>query len=1056
MRRGRSKPNGIAMLRKGAEKLASKRVKGTPAETDSRDADTLIHELQVHQIELEMQNEELLRAQAEIEESRTKYVDLYDCAPVGYLTFDEEGLILELNLPAAQFLGMERRSLISKPFSLFLQSDSQETFYFHRRGVLRRSTKQTCDLVLKRKDKALIDIQMESIAVTAKGSPAIRSILTDITERERAKSVLRASEERYRSYVDVTGAVGWTTNPNGEVVEDLPSWRRFTGQSEEEIRGTGWTTALHPEDVEHTLNAWNKAVLNKTAYEVEYRMRKYDGAYRLFLARGAPVFGRDGSVREWVGTCIDITDRKAAEEALRESEDRLGLALVSSHMGIWEWDRDANEVFQSPESHKILGSKEASRSLKSFSNLLHPDDRHHAVAAISRMPVDHPEFGTDFRIIRPDGSVRWVAIAGRGYFDDKGVMLRVLGTIQDVTDRKEAEHRQYLLNEIMNVLNDPPALTDPLSLIVAAIQRGMGFDAVGIRLRSGEDYPYFVQNGFSHDFLLAEDSLTVHAQDGGLCRDENGNYSLECTCGLVISGKVEPQNPLFTPRGSCWTNNSFPLLDLPPSRDPRLHPRNRCIHEGYASVALIPIRANREIVGLLQLNDRKKDRFTLDIIHFFEGIGASIGVALMRKDAESQIKKAHEVLEQRVEERTSELREANEEVRLQTEGRKQTEAALYQAQKMEAIGTLAGGIAHDFNNILAAIIGFAEMMEEDAAPSSSEQRRAERIRKAGFRGRDLVKQILTFSRQTSHEKEPVELTELIEEGLKLLRPTLPSTIAITTRILAKESVTLADSVQIHQILMNLCTNAAHAMGEKGGLLEISLEAANFSPGDSVPDPYMTATDYLKLSVRDTGCGMEEETLKRIFDPFFTTKLPGEGTGLGLSVVHGIVKDHHGCVVVDSRRGKGSTFHVYLPKLEASVVAKIKDATASPRGSERILFVDDEQMMIDLNKERLRSLGYKVAVFVSSKKALDVFRKRSDRFDLVITDYTMPDLTGIELAEELFKIRPEIPVILYSGAKDLSLPGRAKKAGIREFLEKPLTKMELAQAIRRALDAKPKG
>ena len=209
-------------------------------------------------------------------------------------------------------------------------------------------------------------------------------------------------------------------------------------------------------------------------------------------------------------------------------------------------------------------------------------------------------------------------------------------------EQKRAEHRQHLAAEILGILNDPSALTDAINYILTAIKRETGFEAVGIRLRSDDDFPYFVQEGFSNDFLLTENSLVVRTKDGGPCRDKNGNYSLECTCGLVISGQTDPANPLFTPGGSCWTNNSFPLLDLPIDQDPRLHPRNRCIHEGFLSVALIPIRANQEIIGLLQLNDRKKDRFTLDMIHFYEGISASIGVALMRKQAEQALGESEE------------------------------------------------------------------------------------------------------------------------------------------------------------------------------------------------------------------------------------------------------------------------------------------------------------------------------------------------------------------------------------------------------------------------------
>jgi GAF domain-containing protein len=212
-----------------------------------------------------------------------------------------------------------------------------------------------------------------------------------------------------------------------------------------------------------------------------------------------------------------------------------------------------------------------------------------------------------------------------------------------VTERKEAEHRQHLATEILGILNDPSTLVDSIHLILAAIKQGQGFDAVGIRLRSGDDFPYFIQNGFSQDFLLTENTLIARDESGGSCREKNGSISLECICGLVISGQTDPTNPLFTEGGSCWTNNSKQILDLPAEQDPRLHPRNNCIRQGYQSLAFIPIRANREIVGLLQLNDRRKGCFTLDMIHFFEGISAGIGVALIRKQTEEALRKSEKV-----------------------------------------------------------------------------------------------------------------------------------------------------------------------------------------------------------------------------------------------------------------------------------------------------------------------------------------------------------------------------------------------------------------------------
>ena len=216
--------------------------------------------------------------------------------------------------------------------------------------------------------------------------------------------------------------------------------------------------------------------------------------------------------------------------------------------------------------------------------------------------------------------------------------------------RKQAERRLYFAAEILGILNDPPTLTDAINSILTAIKRETGVEAVGIRLRSGDDFPYFVQNGFSQDFLLTENTLIARDANGELCKDENGNISLECTCGLVISGHTDPANPLFTKGGSAWTNNSLPFLDVPAEQDSRLHPRNKCIHQGYLSVALIPVRANREIVGLLQLNDRKKDCFTLDMIHFFEGMAAGIGVALMRKQAEEALEEERRRLQRALDE----------------------------------------------------------------------------------------------------------------------------------------------------------------------------------------------------------------------------------------------------------------------------------------------------------------------------------------------------------------------------------------------------------------------
>jgi PAS domain S-box-containing protein len=312
-------------IRKRAEKkLRGQRVKQQAG--SFKDAESVIHELQVHQIELEMQNEELRNAQIQLEESRKKYSDLYDFAPVGYFTFDKNGLIIEVNLTGAGQLGAERNLLIRKPFSRFIHKDDQDVFFLHRSKVFETKTLQSCEIRLKKNKGAEFYSQLESIVIEDSDSKtaSCRTTVSDISYRKLAEESLRISSERYRSFIEVTGELGWTTNAEGEVVEDQPSWTNYTGQTYEEIKGWGWSKALHPDDLEHTAQRWKKAVKEQSKYEVEYRIRRHDGVYRHFMARGTPVFKEDGSIMEWVGTCIDITERRQAaterEELLKELE----------------------------------------------------------------------------------------------------------------------------------------------------------------------------------------------------------------------------------------------------------------------------------------------------------------------------------------------------------------------------------------------------------------------------------------------------------------------------------------------------------------------------------------------------------------------------------------------------------------------------------------------------------------------------------------------------------------------------------------------------------------
>ncbi|MEI6127998.1 MAG: ATP-binding protein, partial [Pseudomonadota bacterium] len=385
------------------------------------------------------------------------------------------------------------------------------------------------------------------------------------------------------------------------------------------------------------------------------------------------------------------------------------------------------------------------------------------------------------------------------------------------------------------------------------------------------------------------------------------------------------------------------------------------------------------------------------------------------------------------------------------EERLKLEQQLLQSQKMEAIGTLAGGIAHDFNNILAGIIGFGEIAKDKLAQDSQSVHYLDQILKLGDRAAKLVQQILVFSRKTDSKRSPLQLSPLIKEVLTLLRETFPATIEIRQKLFDQGSVVEANPTQIHQVLMNLCTNAFMAMQGKDGVLEVELTRVSLSREDIASYKDIEPGPYVLLKISDTGTGIDPAIISRIFDPFFTTKGVGKGTGLGLSVVHGIIKAHGGDITVASEPGKGATFSILLP--EVSTPAEIEQEENNCKlltGSEHILFVDDEEALIGLVKELLEPLGYTVTAVQSGREALALFQKAPEKFDLVITDLSMPHMSGYELAQKLIGFKPGIPVILCTGYNETMLDNKEKEHDIKAVLIKPYKRKALAEAVRKVL------
>jgi PAS domain S-box-containing protein len=387
--------------------------------------------------------------------------------------------------------------------------------------------------------------------------------------------------------------------------------------------------------------------------------------------------------------------------------------------------------------------------------------------------------------------------------------------------------------------------------------------------------------------------------------------------------------------------------------------------------------------------------------------------------------------------------------------KKQMEQRLIQSEKMEAIGTLAGGIAHDFNNILSGIIGYAQLGKININKPEKLNRHLDQILKGAGRAGDLVRQILTFSRQYDYEKQPLEIGIIIKEALKLIRASIPSFIEIRENIVS-ESLILADPSQIHQIIMNLCTNAYHAMQETKGCLSLSLKDLEIAEGSDLTDrfnTYIPPGKYIELEVSDTGQGIDEQVLEKVFDPYFTTKEMGKGTGLGLALVHGIVEEHSGFIQVESSPGHGSVFRIFFPLIESvpelEPDSEEKNELLSGSG-EKLMIVDDETSILFSTKELLEDLGYGVDVFQDGLQAFSEFKKSPNCYDLVITDMTMPKMTGDELAKEILKIRPGLPIVLCTGYSDRITEEKAFETGICEFIQKPLNSHDLTSLIRKIL------
>jgi PAS domain S-box-containing protein len=671
-----------------------------------------------------------------------------------------------------------------------------------------------------------------------------------------------------------------------------------------------------------------------------------DGAREYSQINKAVFRNQDGTIGGIICASVDITGLKRAEQAMRDSEERLSLALSASQMGVWEWNVKTGNIFWSPECHEIFGVKDFSGKFDHFTNLIYYEDLPDVRGKITQAIETSAIYQDQFRIVKSGGDVRWVSVLGQAVCGELSSPQRLIGVIQDITERKavetaikesEAKFRSYIENS-------------PLAVLVANREgRILDFNRAALNL-------------FQFDAgTLAEMNLSsIHPE-------EDRDIFIQDFARLLDKGHVEVERRIRRADGQIlW-------------------------------VALQVVMISHQLS-----------------LGYWQDITT-------RKEAEAE--------------------------------RNIIEKQLRQAQKMEALGTLAGGIAHDFNNMLGIIMGYTEMAKWEVGNGSPVVGKLEEVLKASNRAKELVKQILAFSRRSEQQKIQLQIGTIIKEAMKILRPSLPSTIEIRTDVRSKSTV-LADPTQMHQVLMNLCTNAAHAMQDKGGVLEVKLADTELGPERAASSEGLEPGRYVELSVKDSGHGIDPSIIDLIFDPFFTTKGLGEGTGLGLAVVHGIVKSCAGAIDVRSTPGEGTTFTVLFPVVEADCrTVTVETANSLPHGHERVLVVDDEPVFAELVQQMLIRLGYDAVFRTAGEEGLEAFRRQpaEKAFDLIITDVTMPHFTGLDLAREVSSLQLNVPLILMTGFSRKADAKELDGLGIHGFLMKPVTIGELARTVRMVLD-----
>jgi PAS domain S-box-containing protein len=1050
----------------------------------------ILHELQVHEIELEMQNEQLRIAQVELESSRARYFNLYDLAPMGYLTLSAKGLILEANLTAITLLGVVRASLKKKPISQLILPEDQDIHHQHFNQLLATGKAQTYELRMKKSDGNILGVQLAAaIEQNTDGAAEYLFVLNDITERRRAEEELKKSHENLKAAHQLAHIGIW----NWVVDTDTVTW------TEELYHIAGIDPKLPaPTFKEHSRiyapESWNrlelavqKAVETGTSYQLELELIRPDGSSRYVNVFGGTTHDNHRRLTGLQGTVQDITERKQAERALRENEHLLSESQRLGHVGSWLYNV-AGPTLWSEEMYRLFGisSETITPSPESFISLIYPEDQSAMQAWIASCSAGERPGELEFRINQPDGTIRFMRGSGEAVFDAGGRLSHIAGSVIDITRQKRADEAllesEYLIREsqraafigsykadfIKGVWTSSEVLDQIFGVdgnYNKTIQEWLDIihpgdlDMMGRYLR---EEVLGARKPFEKEYRIVRkndgETRWVYGR-GQLSSDDRGNpVALIGTIQDITERKrvEEELRESYLRLELAMEGGELGLWDWNPRTNAVTYSNRWAQMLGYRPEEVEPtveffkrhVHPEDLAAMLDRLTGHAEGRISVyESEHRLRAKSGGWLWVLGHGKVIERDKDGHPVRVTGIISDITKRKRAEEE-------KAKLEAQLQQAQKMESVGRLAGGVAHDFNNMLGVIIGRSEMALRQVDPAQPLYDDLKEIRMAAERSAALTRQLLGFARKQAISPKILDLNDTVAGMLGMLRRLIGEDLQLRWRPSVSLYPVRIDPSQIDQILANLCVNARDAIA---GVGQITIETGNVTldkdfcadHSGSVPG------EYVRLTVNDNGCGMDKGTLAIIFEPFFTTKDIGKGTGLGLSMVYGIVNQNHGFIDAISEQGKGTTFTIYLPRYVGEVgKAKETEGAEKPatRGHETILLVEDESSLRKVTAKALEILGYTVLIASNPGEAIQLAKEHGVKIHLLVTDVIMPEMNGRDLAKTLLAQNPYFKCLFMSGyAADVMTQHGVFTEGVN-FIQKPFSLLNLAGKIREVLDA----